>query len=232
MTAESPEPLRPSTWRPVWENIFANRSSWGKYPPEELIRFVAANYYKAEPRSAVKVLEIGCGPGGGPSWYIAREGFSFYGIDGSPTAIEKAHVRFNAENLAGEFKVGDLAKLPWPDAMFDAVIDVACLQHNSEKDAETILGEVHRVLKACGRHFSLTAKHGCWGDGSGPRVDSTSYKDLTDGPFANMGVIRFATEDSLKRHYRNFRELHLETSARSMQGRTVQISNWIVTCAK
>jgi SAM-dependent methyltransferase len=220
------------TWHPIWESIFANRSSWGKYPPEELIRFIAANYYAAEPRNAVKVLEIGCGPGGGPSWYVAREGFAYYGIDGSSTAIEKAKKRFAEENLNGEFKVGDLARLPWPDAKFDAVIDVACLQHNSENDAETILGEVHRVLKDGGRHFSLTASRGCWGEGSGARVDATSYKDLTDGPFAKMGVIRFATAASLKRQYHKFRDLNLETSVRTMQGRAVQISNWIVTCAK
>jgi hypothetical protein len=42
--------------------------SWGKYPPEELVRFFAAHYYEAEPRNAVKVLEIGCGPVAGPSW--------------------------------------------------------------------------------------------------------------------------------------------------------------------
>jgi ubiquinone/menaquinone biosynthesis C-methylase UbiE len=222
----------PQTWHPVWESIFSQRSSWGKYPPEELIRFVAANYYKAEPRSAIRVLEIGCGPGAGPSWYVAREGFSLSGIDGSPTAIDKANARFSKNGLTGEFKVGDLATLPWPDAAFDAVIDVACLQHNSEADTETILREVHRVLKPGGRHFSLTARQGCWGDGSGPRVDSTSYTDLAEGPFASMGVIRFATAESLARHYRQFRELNLEYSARSMQGGSVEISNWIVTCAK
>jgi SAM-dependent methyltransferase len=221
-----------STWHPVWESIFAERSSWGKYPPEELIRFMAGYYYKAEPRNSVRVLEIGCGPGGGPSWYLAREGFSFHGIDGSPTAIEKAKIRFAEERLAGEFKVGDIANLPWAEAEFDCVIDVACLQHNSEADTAAILKDVYRVLKPGGRHFSLTARAGCWGDGSGPRVDATSFRDLTEGPFAAMGVIRFATADSLAQLYKNYRELNIEHSVRSMRNREVEISNWIVTCAK
>lgn len=220
------------TWHPVWEDIFKERGSWGKYPPEELIRFFAWMYYKVEPRSAVKVLEIGCGPGAGPSWFTAREGFSFSGIDGSPTAIEKAKARFAAEGLAGEFKVGDLATLPWPDATFDCVTDIACLQHNSEKDTAVILAEVHRVLKPGGRHFSLTAQHGCWGDGSGERVDLTSFTNITEGPFAKMGVIRFATKESLLHLYSHFSDVNLEYSKRSMQRRSFEISNWIVTCVK
>ena len=70
-----------TTWHPVWERIFATRESWGKYPPEELIRFVAGNYYSASVRKDIRILEVGCGPGGGPSWFIAREGFSFSGIE-------------------------------------------------------------------------------------------------------------------------------------------------------
>ncbi len=71
-------------------HLFASEHR-AEYPTEELIRFVAGNYCNADPRSAVKFLEIACGPGSGASWYIAREGFSLSGIDGSPTAIERAH---------------------------------------------------------------------------------------------------------------------------------------------
>ncbi len=47
-----------------------------------------------------------------------------------------------------------------------------------------------------------------------------------------MGVTRFATEECLKRHYRQFRELNLKYPVRPMQGRSVQISNRILACAK
>jgi SAM-dependent methyltransferase len=222
----------PQTWHPVWEHIFSERSSWGKYPPEELVRFIAGNYYETVPREAVHVLEIGCGPGAAASWYIAREGFSVCGIDGSPTAIDRAKARFEKNGLTGDFRVGDLATLPWPDAQFDCVVDVACLQHNSETDAEAIVLEVYRVLKPGGRHFSLTAKPGYWGDGSGVRVDATSRTDLTDGPASAMGVVRFATEAKLEQLYRRFRELNLEYSVCSARGRRFEIANWIVTCIK
>jgi SAM-dependent methyltransferase len=220
------------SWDPVWEKIFRERSSWGKYPPEELVRFIALNYYQVPDRSQVRILEVGCGPGGGPSWYIAREGFVFSGIDGSKTAIEKAKHRFSEENLDGEFVCGSLNALPWEDKTFDCVIDVACLQCNLEADTQKILKEVHRIMKTDGRHFSLTSRDGCWGDGMGKRLDDTSVRDVTEGPFANMGTIRFATRESLVSLYANFRELQLEYSIRSVMECRHEISNWIVTCKK
>jgi SAM-dependent methyltransferase len=220
------------TWDPVWEKIFRERAEWGKYPPEELIRFVARYYYSVAKRSAIRILETGCGPGGGPGWYVAREGFSYSGIDGSPTAIEKARKRFAQEGLAGELVVGGLERLPWPVDTFDAVIDVACLQCNSQADTAAIVREIYRVLKPGGRHFSLTARAECWGDGNGEQVDPVSYRDVNEGPFANMGVIRFASRESLVELYAGFRDLEFEYSERSMNGCEQRVSNWIVTCRK
>ena len=130
------------SWDPVWERIFRERADWGKYPPEELIRFVAKHYYQAPNRSAVRVLETGCGPGGGPGWYLAREGFKYAGIDGSPTAIEKAKLRFEGEKLSGEFVTGYLDDLPWADNSFDCVVDVACLQCNTEAGSKEIVSVI------------------------------------------------------------------------------------------
>jgi SAM-dependent methyltransferase len=134
-----------NSWNSVWETIFRERSSWGRYPPEELIRFVARHYYAEPERRAVRFLEIGCGPGAGPGWYLAREGYSYSGIDGSETAIGKSRRRFEDEGLSGEFVTGTLDALPWPDATFDCVVDVACLQHNCEAAAASGIAEILRV---------------------------------------------------------------------------------------
>lgn len=216
----------------VWEEIFKNRSSWGYYPPEELIRFIAKYYYDKIDRKSVKILEVGCGPGGGPSWYIAREGFSFYGIDGSSTAIEKAKKRFQEEKISGQFTVGNIADLPWENETFDCVIDIACLQHNSEQETMKIIKEIYRVLKKEGRHFSLATKKGCWGDGKGEKLDNTSFKEILEGPFAHMGVVRFATQESLKNLYKDFSKFNLEYSIRSVNQQKNEISNYIIDCQK
>jgi hypothetical protein len=49
-------------WDPGWDNIFSKKK-WGKYPPEELVRFVGRNYFSVPDRSSISFLEIGCGGG-------------------------------------------------------------------------------------------------------------------------------------------------------------------------
>lgn len=219
------------TWDPVWEDVFASRP-WGRYPQEELVRFVARRFYGVADRSHVRILELGCGPGSGASWFVAREGFALSGIDASPTAIEKSRARFDAEGLKGEFVRGDIATLPWPEATFDAVLDSLCLACLTEAETAEVLSEVHRVLKPGGSHFSLVPRAGCWGDGSGARLDATTVIEASEGPFRRLGKTRFATEGSLRRLYAAFNELTLEYEVRSAENRTREVSHWVLTCRK
>lgn len=219
------------SWDPVWESIFRSRS-WGRYPQESLVRFMARTFSEVGDRSTVRVLEVGCGPGSGASWLVAREGFRLSGIDGSPTAIERSRARFLAEGLSGEFVQGDVSALPWPHDSFDAVLDLGCLTCNTQAEASVIIGEVRRVLKPGGAHFSMTPKAGCWGDERGTRLDRTTLANAIEGPFANMGKVRFATEESLRALYAGFRDLTLEYEIRSAENGRREISHWIVTCRK
>lgn len=221
-----------NSWSPVWEEIFRSRASWNKYPPEELIRFFAAHYYSAPDRSAIKVLEVGCGPGAGGGQFIAREGFSYVGIDGSPTAIAKAKTVFANEKLKGEFQTGFIDKLPYADSSFESVIDICCLQHNSEADSAKAIAEILRVLKPGGRHFSLVSKDGNWGDNTGEKVDGTTRRAVTEGPYVGMDAIRFATRESLERLYSKFRNVELNYSIRSVEHRKHEISHWMVVAEK
>jgi len=219
------------SWDPVWDRVFRSRD-WGRYPPEELVRFVAREFQLCQDRSKIRILEVGCGPGSGSSWYVAREGFSFSGIDASVIAVEKSRARFAAEHLSGEFVLGDIASLPWSDEAFDAVIDIACLACNDEAESRRIVGEIRRVLKPGAAHFSLTPKAGCWGDGPGERLDQTTLLQVREGPFAGLGKTRFATRCSLRALYAQFRELSLEYVVRSAEQGTREVSHWLVTCRR
>lgn len=219
------------SWDPVWERIFRARA-WGRYPQEDVIRFVARGFYAVPDRSQVRLLEVGCGPGSGTSWFCAREGFAYSGIDASPTAIEQSRERFRAEGLEGEFVQGDVSALPWPEATFDAVLDVVCLACNTEAETAIIVNEIHRVLKPGGLHLSLTPQAGCWGDETGPRLDATTVSEVTEGPFAGLGKTRFATAASLSSLYARFREHTLEYSVRSAEQGTRAVTHWVLTCRK
>lgn len=219
------------SWDPVWERIFSSRE-WGRYPQEEVVRFIARAFYAVPDRSSVHVLELGCGPGSGASWFVAREGFALSGIDASPTAIEKSRARFAVEGLGGEFVQGDIGVLPWPDETFDAVLDVVCLACNTEAETGQVLAEVHRVLKPGGLHFSLTPKAGCWGDTGAERLDGTTLAQVTEGPFQGLGKTRFSTQASLQRLYAKFRDLALDYVVRSADNGAHEVAHWILSCRK
>src|SRR5262249_51180391 len=109
-------------WDPKWEQIFSSRP-WGKYPPEPIIREVMRAFSKNADRKQVRMLDLGCGPGAN-TWFMAREGFSVSGIDGSASAIAQNRQRLANERLSADLSVGDFTvALPWPDQTFDGVID-------------------------------------------------------------------------------------------------------------
>jgi SAM-dependent methyltransferase len=212
-------------WDPVWDSIFAARQ-WGKYPKEELIRFVARHYYATADRGAVRVLDLGCGFGSS-TWFLAREGFAVDGIDGSKVIIDRLRERLAAEGLTARLVAGDAIDLPYPSQHFDCVIDIACLQHNNPENTRRILDGVFDRLKPGGRLFYYTAMAGSWGDGQGRRLDDCTYGDITEGPFTNAGTARFSTEAQIRDLYGKF-ELQLDVNEITISGRAHRLSNWII----
>ena len=97
-------------WESFWDELYQEHE-WGKYPPLSLVRFVARNFYRKN-RPEVRILEVGCGPGAN-IWYIAREKFSAYGIDGSAVAIDRARQRLERNGLTADLRSGDVSSLPY-----------------------------------------------------------------------------------------------------------------------
>lgn len=220
-------------WDTGWDDLFA-RKAWGRYPPEELVRFMARTFGAAPDRKAIRVLEIGCGPGAN-LWYLAREGYAAYGIDGSGVALEQARQRLAGEGLSAELVKGDAMRLPWPDDHFDAVLDIECVYANVLADSRRILAEAHRVLKPGGRLFSKTFATGTSGEGSGPRVgdEPNTYRDLRGGHFnAGYGVIRFTAESEIAGLYAGFADLAWELVTRTFDERRGVVREWVVTGRK
>ena len=96
-----------------------------------------------------RVLEVGCGHGGGASYLMRTAGpASYTGLDLNPAAIAFCRTRHVLPGV--DFVHGDAEKLPFPDRSFDAVINIessAAYPHFSR-----FLAEVARVLRPTG-HF-------------------------------------------------------------------------------
>jgi SAM-dependent methyltransferase len=220
------------TWDPVWEGIFSSRE-WGRYPAEELIRFVARNFFSVTDRSATRVLEVGSGPGAN-LWFLAREGFAPYGIDGSSTAVALSRHRLDTEcpgwsarSGGGEVVTGDITRLPWPEACFHAVIDSEAVYCNDFEDSCRIYGEMHRVTRTGGKLFVRTFACGTWGEGTGRQLGPRRF--IADaGPLAGKGPSRFTSLDEISVLLRPWRIREINLITRTVEFQNQTIREWII----
>jgi SAM-dependent methyltransferase len=225
-----PEQADATTWDPVWEEIFRHKE-WGKYPPEHVIRFVARNFYRSVDRSKIRLLEIGCGPGAN-IWFMAREGFTVAGIDGSSTAIHKANQRLSGENLTADLHVGDFAHLPWPDNSFDGIIENVSLYTNPWNSIKCALREVHRVLKPGAPFLSSFFTERTWGYGLGEKVEPDSFTNIFAGPLAGTGFCFFLKKDRISDLFQNFSDVISERISQTLDGEQHLIEQFVITCGK
>lgn len=220
------------SWDPVWERVFTSQP-WGRYPGEDLIRFVARNFYAAPDRASVRFLEVGFGTGAN-LWLLAREGFSANGIEGSSAAAGIARARldeecpgWNAAPRSAEIVVGDMTKLSWPDDSFDALIDSEAVYCNDFEESCSIYREMHRVAKIGGRLFVRTFATGSWGDGVGTPVGARRYV-AESGPLAGKGASRFTSESELAELLGPWKIDEVNLITRTWDAHRHVIREWIV----
>jgi len=220
------------TFDSMWEQIHSEME-WGKYPSEEVIRFVARNYYRKD-RKNIKLLDFGCGTGA-VTWYAAREGFDAYGFDGSETAIKKARIRMKEENICSDLIVADAGKLPYDNEFFDGIIDSAVIYANKIELIPYILKEIYRVLKNGGKIFSTGLfNKDTTGFGSGENLGNNTYRELTEGCLAHRGIVHFFTEDEIKTLWKDtgFKNIKIDSFRRTDSGGENTIGYFIVEAEK
>jgi ubiquinone/menaquinone biosynthesis C-methylase UbiE len=222
--------MNTTSWDPTWEQIFLTQGS-GKYPSESLIRFVAKNFYKLE-RKNVRLLDLGCGPGAN-LWYLCREGFDVFGIDGSDAAIDMAKSRLLSEKLTAHLEVGDVVILPYEDNFFDGVVENECLYCNNVENTSKILAEIKRVLKPNGLLCSRTFSNEMF-VGSNPRVvGNAEYQDIQEGHLIGKGFVRLSSKDALIDLYgKHFTIQAIDKDTYTLNNGKVLISEWTVVCKK
>jgi SAM-dependent methyltransferase len=223
-------------WDPVWQKIFSSRS-WGRYPAEDLIRFVARNFFAVPDRAAVRFLEVGFGIGSN-LWFLAREGFSVNGIEGSPAGEAQARARLDEEcptwsapHRNGELVVGDMKTLPWPDDSFDALIDSEAASCNDFEESGRNYREMHRTARPGGKLFVRTFATGSWGDGEGTALGRHFYL-AESGPLAGKGPVRFTAEEDLGQLLGPWRIQEVNLLTRSLEAQSHVIREWIVEAEK
>ncbi len=223
-------PATQPSWDPIWDKIFSTLE-WGKYPPEYVIRFVAQRWYKRADRSAVRLLDLGSGPGA-CTWYMAREGFSVSAIDGSAVGVQRLKDRLQAENLRADARAGDFVSLPWPDSTFEGAVDNVSLCANTYHACMETVAEVHRVLKPGGWFLSANFTPRTWGYGKGTEIEPNTFTDITEGPLRDRGRALFMDRGQVDSLFCPFAEVCVDTLAWTMEAMKHTVELWIVTARK
>lgn len=176
-----------NSYDPVWDAIYEAGQQLNRYPFSDIVTFLYRRAPRDRPRSAVRILEIGCGAANN-LWFAAREGFAVTGLDGSPAALDYARKRFADEGLAGEFVTGDFTRLPFADASFDIVLERGALSSAPKPAARRAVEEAARVLAPGGAMFAFI-----YSDRSTARGRPAEGGMLVDikGPFAGVGQLAF-----------------------------------------
>jgi ubiquinone/menaquinone biosynthesis C-methylase UbiE len=175
---------------PTWEEIYGRGDQLNRYPWDSVVSFILSNAARNKPRDQTSVLEVGFGAGSN-LWFAAREGFDVSGVEGSRSAVDYAIRRFKEEGLAGDLRVGDFRKLPFPDASFDLAIDRGSLTCVGRSDATRALAEIRRTLRDGGRFLfnPYSSEHTSAHSGT-PGSDGL-VEALTRGTLVGVGPICF-----------------------------------------
>jgi SAM-dependent methyltransferase len=214
-----------------WNEVFRSRS-WGRYPPEELVRFISRNFGSVQDRSMISILEVGCGPGAN-IWFLSREGYSVTSIDGSDVAISQAKNRLEKENLNVALHTGDVGELPFNPRAFDCVVDVACVYNNTYESSKKIIAEIHRVLKPDGLFFSKTFAIGTTGGGTPVEGELNTYRNFSGSSMSDGDeMIRLLGEEQIHDLHDVFQEIVYDSVVRTDRGRKHTLAEWLITCKK
>ena len=130
-----------------------------------------------------RVLEVGCGHGGGASYLTrALAPASYVALDVNRAGIEFCRRRHQVPRL--EFVQGDALNLPFPGESFDAVINIE--SSHCYPDFELFVAEVARVLRPGGvfLHADVRRRLNCaqWEAGldSAPRLQIVSWREINE----------------------------------------------------
>jgi len=212
---------------PVWEKLF--RKGWGKYPPEEVVRF----FFRVKNEfSSPKVLDIGCGQGA-CSWFMAKEGAKVLAFDGAPTGLQ------NLPEIAKEFRLRNTIELVLGDITtpgkyisetFDILLDNYSLYANPEEDICSALFQYYNFLNR-GRYLLMN----CFGEkttgyGTGTQLSEHTYRDV-EGSLKGRGVITWFNRTRLNDLFDNigFQVNYTEDLIVEYNG---IVSERLITCLK
>ena len=197
------------------ERNYINKK-FNKYQYDEVISIIFKNYNNAT-RNKTKILDLGCG-GGNNSYFIAKEGFDLYAVDGSNESIKLTKQKLSFYNKTKIIKC-NFTKMPYKNNFFNSIIDRQSVSCNSINDIKKILNEVFRILKNGGKYlgfyFSLEHPQTKYGNllkhnKRGTKIVGADFNNFKKGDFKKSGLLHFFSETEIFLLFSKFKNINLK----------------------
>lgn len=182
-----------------------------RYPYDQVVSFVL-RYFGAAPRTEIRILDYGCG-GGNHCAFFEREGFDWYGIDFSASAIN--HARQLVSTVSSNFDMrrlvcADFAAMPFPEDHFDAVVDRQALDQNMVREIPRLVAEIYRVLKPGGFYFGINFSDRHPTLIHGRSLGAGDYDNFIKGPLKQAGARHFFSRHEIFSLFSSFSIVDLQ----------------------
>jgi SAM-dependent methyltransferase len=195
------------------EKIYSRGKQVNRYPFGDLVSFFyqALAFLEERPvdRNNIKVLDLGCGAGNN-LFFLAREGYDAYGIDGSKSACKIAKKFLKKEGLVAKITDGSFSDLPYEDELFDVVIDRESTYCGAFEERVLWWNNIYKKIKPGGvfLSFSFSVDNPFYKlareQNIATKLDEFTYKDFNYGTFMNTGVVNFLDENRMNQLFKQF----------------------------
>lgn len=212
-----------------WEELYKAGDYRGKYPNEDVIRFIQRHFSDRTIRKKIRVLDWGVGTGR-HTRYLAREGFLTYGVEVSASGAELTRKWLNQEGLDTDVHVIDGVHTSFEDNFFDAIIDCAVIQHNKIDEIKKIIIEMRRILKSGGHIFSFckSTHDSLYKDGEELEKNTYYVQNFVETPT----VIHFFDEKELKDLWKNYTDVEIEYTERTINNMSRLVAHHVLDITK
>jgi len=223
----------------LWEELHGDAQFRPRYPHELVVQFVF-KHFPRDRAGETAILDHGCG-GGRHTIFLAENGYQAFGADISQAGLRSTKKSLEQRGLEASLsQIAEDEKLAYPDSYFDGIISFGVLYYLSSKQINLAVAELTRVLKPGGclcavvrssKDHRLVASRPI-GDGDYIIGAIDNGKDRIKSKNENGMLIHFFTKPEIKKRFKNFKNLSIDTMNITYDNRKFLDSDFIVNVRK
>jgi len=181
----------------IWEELFSSKE-WGKYPPEEVIRYYFFVSNQLETKN-IRALDIGSGKGA-CSWFLKKGCANVTAFEGAPAGLKNTNKLVSEFNVNGKIDLlhGDITEPKnYLNNKYELLLDNYSLYSNEE----------NKIKSALIQYYDLTAPSGfflmnCFGQrttgfGLGKQISDNTWTEISNGIMTERGIVTWYTKKRL-----------------------------------